>query len=228
MLKGLFASKRLEYIVLEGIDFSIRHTVRKNMKRIILRLRKKHQIELSSSQVSNKKLEDFILSQKEWIVQQHLALKEPFLEGASFYYLCCAYTIRHHTLPLKIRGDTVYLNPSNAKLQSDNFYKKTAQEFLPSRVEFWKNTMGLEFKSLRFHCAKRRWGSCNSNGVITLNPYIMKLSQEMIDYVVVHELAHLKQMNHSAAFYSIVQTYIPEYKRIQKEITALSAKMIIE
>ncbi|MBE0498933.1 MAG: M48 family metallopeptidase [Campylobacterales bacterium] len=198
------------------------------MKRIILRVRKKHQIELSSSQLSNKKLEDFILSQKEWIVKQHLAVKEPFLEGASFYYLCCAYTIRHHTLPLKIRGDTVYLNPSNAKHQSDRFYKKKAQEFLPSRVEFWKNTMGLEFKSLRFYCARRRWGSCNSNGVITLNPYTMKLSQEMIDYVVVHELAHLKQMNHSAAFYSIVQTYIPEYKRIQKEITALSAKMITE
>ncbi len=228
MLKSLFSSKTLEHIELEGIAFSIKHTVRKNMKRMILRLKKKHQIELSSSKVSNKKLEDFILSQKEWIVQQHHGLKEPFLEGASFYYLCCTYTIRHHALPLKIRGDTVYLNLSKAKAQSDNFYKKMAQEFLPSRVEFWKDKMGLEFKCLRFHCAKRRWGSCNSNGVITLNPYMMKLSEEMIDYIVVHELAHLQHMNHSKVFYSLVQIYIPAYKRIQKEITALNARMITE
>lgn len=228
MLKNLFSSKTLEHIVLDGIAFSIKHSVRKNMKRIILRVKKKHQIELSSSKLSNKKLEEFILSQKEWIVQQHLALKEPFLEGSSFYYLHCAYTVRHHALALKIRGDTVYLNPSRAKLQSDNFYKKMAQEFLPSRAEFWKDKMGLEFKSLRFHCARRRWGSCSSNGVITLNPYMMKLSQEMIDYIVVHELAHLKHMNHSKAFYSLVQAYIPEYKRIQNDISVQSAKIITE
>lgn len=228
MLKKLFTSAPLESIILDDIKFSIKHTLRKNMKRIILRVSKKGEIQLSSSKLSKQRLLEFIKSQKEWILQQNMALKEPFSEGSSFYYLSCAYLIRHHTRPLQLAGSHVYLNPLNAKTQSDNFYKRVAQEQLPLRVEFWRIKMGLDFHALRFHCARRRWGSCSSKGIITLNPYMMKLEPGMIDYIIVHELAHLEHMNHSKAFYDLVKIYIPDYISIQKQINALSLKMLRE
>lgn len=226
MFKRLFSSAPVEDIILDNIKFSLKHTVRKNMKRMILRVRQRHQIELSSSSRSQQKLLSFIEEQKEWILLQHRALQEPFGEESSFYYLSQVYSVRHHSKPLTMAEGLVYLNPLSAKTQSDNFYKKMAQQMLPSRIELYSKKMGLEYEKLRFHCAKSRWGSCSSKGVITLNPYMMKLSEEMIDYIIVHELAHLSHMNHSKAFYALVAFHVPEYKRIQKEISTLSRKML--
>jgi predicted metal-dependent hydrolase len=216
----------LETIVLDGIEFSIKHTKRKNMKRMILRVHKRHEIILSTNKVSAKRCKEFIYESKAWILNQHAKIQEPFCEGSNFYYLAESYTIYHHSKPLLISNQNIFLDPSRAKKQSDELYKSEAKIYIPPRLEFWKKKMGLDVHSLRFRCAKSRWGSCNSKGVITFNPYMMKLGHEMIDYIIVHELAHLREMNHSKAFYEIVQEYIPNYKTIQKQIKELSMKML--
>lgn len=228
MLKTLFRPVPFDEIVLDGVTFTIRHTKRKNMKRMILRVHSKHVISLSTNRVSAKRCKDFILESKAWILDQHIKLREAFCEGSDFYYLADAYTIRHHENPLCINGKSVYLDPGKAKKQSDDFYKSSAKTHIPSRLGFWKKKMGFEPNSLRFRCTKSRWGSCSSKGVITFNPYVMKLSHAMIDYIIVHELAHLQEMNHSKAFYAVVERYIPEYKEIQKQIKELSMKMLTQ
>jgi predicted metal-dependent hydrolase len=226
MLKTLFRPVPLDKIVLDGVEFTIKHTKRKNMKRMILRVHNKHVITLSTYNVSAKRCKDFILESKEWILDQHIKIKEPFCEGSHFYYLAKAYTVCHHKKPLHMLDQQIYLDPVRAKKQSDDLYKREAKAYIPSRLEIWREKMGLDVQSVRFRCAKSRWGSCNSRGVITFNPYVMKLSHEMIDYIIVHELAHLREMNHSKAFYRLVQEYIPEYKETQKKIKELSQKMI--
>ena len=195
------------------------------MKRIILRVDKKHEIRLSSARASKQRLEAFIYEQKEWIIHQHNSLNEPFQKGTDFYYLAKRHTIHHHSNGMEICDEKVYLDPLKAKKQSDDFYKRCAREYLSPRMMHWRERMGLEFSALRFRCAKRRWGSCNSKGVITFNPYMMKLDYEMIDYVIVHELAHLRHMNHSKEFYSLVKKYIPNYIVIEKKIKALSLEL---
>jgi predicted metal-dependent hydrolase len=216
----------LDRIVLDGVEFAIKHTKRKNMKRMILRVHKKHEIVLSTNTVSVKRCREFIFESKEWILDQHARVQEPFGEGSDFYYLAQTYTVCHHSKPLLISDKNIFLDTSRAKKQSDDLYKSAAKAFIPPRLEYWKDKMGLDVHSLRFRCAKSRWGSCSSKGVITFNPYMMKLSHEMIDYIIVHELAHLREMNHSKAFYEVVREHIPNYKVIQKQIKELSMRMI--
>ena len=101
------------------------------------------------------------------------------------------------------------INKTNIQKCYDNFYKSYAQEYLSPRVEHFSNIM------------KSRWGSCSSKGVITLNTQLIKIDKELIDYIVVHELAHLTHMNHSKKFHNLVESYIPNHKELNKRLKAI-------
>ena len=225
MLDFFFSSKRLSSVLLDDIDFSLKHTIRKNMKRIILRVENKNEIKVSSAPLSKRKLECFVKEQKEWILERNESLHVPFSKDTSFYYLGKSYSIEHHDSDFIISTESVYLNPDSAKMQSDDFYKIKASEYLPERVLFWQEKMSLQHTALKFRITKRRWGSCNSQGVISFNPYVMKLTYDMIDYIIVHELAHLVHLNHSKPFYRLVEEFIPDYRSVQKEIESLSSRI---
>ncbi len=113
-------------------------------------------------------------------------------------------------------------NPANIEKYYADFYKKEAQETLPSRVAHYARKMELHPNEIRFKKMRRRWGSCSSSGIITLNTMMMQLSYEHIDYIIVHELSHLRHMNHSAAFHAHVRRYLPEEKRLRQELRELS------
>lgn len=100
----------------------------------------------------------------------------------------------------------------------DDFYKYIAKEYLSNRVEHFAKLMCLEYKTLKFRKMKSRWGSCSSTKIITLNTQLMKLQKELIDYVVVHELAHLVHMNHSVEFHALVESYLPDAKVRRKKL----------
>lgn len=96
--------------------------------------------------------------------------------------------------------------------------EKAAKEYLRSKVEYYSKVMGLKYSELKFRKMKRRWGSCSSNGVITLNTYLYNTPEIQINYVVVHELAHRVHMNHSKAFHALVEKYLsPEEKSFSKK-----------
>jgi len=225
MLKTLFKPSLPQVVELDGISFSIKYAQRANMKRIIMRLSAKNELRLSASRLSKKQVNAFILENKTWVLQQHGSFKDIYAQGASFYYLNEKFSIEHHSSALCFKDKSVYLHPTKAKLQCDNFYKTQAKAYLPERVQFWQEKMDLYATELGFRLAKRRWGSCNAKGKISLNPYMMKLSFEMIDYIIIHELSHLKHLNHSKEFYQCIQDYMPRFKEVEKEIKALSLKL---
>ncbi len=78
--------------------------------------------------------------------------------------------------------------------------------------------MELDYREVKFRKMKSRWGSCSSLRVITFNSELIKVKKELIDYVVVHELAHLVHMNHSKNFHALVDKYISNSKEIRKEL----------
>ena len=84
---------------------------------------------------------------------------------------------------------------------------------LPARTARWAERMGITYAGVKITAAKHRFGSCSSRGGISYSYRLMQFPEEVIDYVVVHELAHRRQMNHSSAFYAIVAEYLPDYKR---------------
>jgi len=91
--------------------------------------------------------------------------------------------------------------------------KKRARAVLTAKTEYFSQIMGLKHGRITITSAKTRFGSCNSKGNICYSYRLMLYPEEAIDYVVVHELAHLLEMNHSPRFYSIVAKYLPDYKR---------------
>jgi len=99
-----------------------------------------------------------------------------------------------------------------------------AKEYLRIKTEYFSNKMGLEFNKLKFKKMKRRWGSCDSNKNITLNTYLYNAPKQQIEYVIIHELAHLVHMNHSKEFHALVGIYMPQardFKTIEKDFHLL-------
>jgi predicted metal-dependent hydrolase len=98
----------------------------------------------------------------------------------------------------------------------DLFYKKEIQKILPIKVEEFSKKMQLFPTSISFRKNKRTWGSCNFKNGLNFNILLMKFPIEVMDYVIVHELAHIKHKNHSKDFWNLVAVYCPNYKEIEK------------
>ena len=95
---------------------------------------------------------------------------------------------------------------------------KKAKEYLPYRLEYYAKLYGYSYDKCRLTHANTRWGSCSSNRTISLNIGLMKVPEQLRDYVIVHELAHLNHMNHSKDFWAEVATHDKNYKMHEKKL----------
>ena len=91
-----------------------------------------------------------------------------------------------------------------------------AREYLPMRVDYWSGIMGLTPTGLKITSARTRFGSCSGKNSICFSWRLMQYPPEAIDYVVVHELAHIRHHNHSPAFYALIERYIPDWRERMK------------
>ena len=95
-------------------------------------------------------------------------------------------------------------------------YIKIARDIFTRKVEYYARIMGVSYGRISIREQKTRWGSCSSKGNLNFNWRLILAPEEVLDYVVVHELAHRREMNHSKAFYAIVESVLPDYRRAQK------------
>lgn len=105
------------------------------------------------------------------------------------------------------------------------WYKKQALVDFARRLEIFSTKLGVALPRLLLSNAKTRWGSCNSKKEVRLNWRLLQAPPHIINYVICHELAHLKEMNHSAKFWAVVAGIYPEYKLAEKELKAWSPKL---
>lgn len=91
-----------------------------------------------------------------------------------------------------------------------------AKDIIPKRVEYYSGIMNLCPTGVKITKAKKRFGSCNGKNSLCFSCFLMKYPMEAVDYVVVHELAHIKHHNHSKDFYNLINHYMPDYKQREK------------
>jgi predicted metal-dependent hydrolase len=111
------------------------------------------------------------------------------------------------------------------KRKAIQWYKKQAMQDFGRRLEIFSTKLGVPTPPLRLSNAKSRWGSCTSKGDLRLNWRLLQAPPHIINYVICHELAHLKEMNHSAKFWAVVGSIFPDYKKAEKELKAISPKL---
>lgn len=102
------------------------------------------------------------------------------------------------------------------------WYRTEAEQIFSERVAYFSSIMDVKPNGLRIAPTKSQWGSCTVRGMVSLNLQLIKLSQRLIDYVVVHELAHLREMNHSVRFWNVVSATCPDYARLRNELRTIS------
>ena len=96
--------------------------------------------------------------------------------------------------------------------------KRRAAHLILARLEFYNQQYGFKYKSLSVRDQKTRWGSCSRQGALNFNCRLALLPERLLDYVAVHELCHLKEMNHSPRFWKLVEKTIPDYNERRKEL----------
>lgn len=99
-----------------------------------------------------------------------------------------------------------------------NHYKKLTKNLVLERLEYYRQFYTFSFKNISVRDQKSRWGSCSSRGNLNFNYRLSLLPPELADYIIVHELCHLKEMNHSRNFWQLVAKAVPNYKQLKKEL----------
>ena len=147
--------------------------------------------------------------------------EKAYVTGETFYYLGQTYPLESYFEPLENAGvifwnNHFFLNcPANQEMRKHYFvswYKKKARQYLSERVDFYSGMLKLESGGLRITSAERRWGSCSEDNHLAFSFRLIMAPPEVVDYVVVHELMHIREKNHSSKFWNKVVEVIPDYK----------------
>ena len=116
---------------------------------------------------------------------------------------------------LKIQAQRKQNHPDPTP-EEEEILRKRAKEVLTEKTAHFAEIMGIKYGRITITGAKTRFGSCSSKGNISYSFRLLGYPDEAVDYVVVHELAHIAEMNHSVKFYKVVESVLPDYKERQK------------
>jgi len=126
--------------------------------------------------------------------------------------------VRREGQELRIQGPS--LDAPRLRMLFERWYRLDAQQYLPERLRHWGGSLGVEPRKVTVRGQKTLWGSCSARGDISLNWRLMLLSSDLVDYVLVHELCHLRHMNHSAGFWAMVESTFPDYRERRTRLRA--------
>jgi predicted metal-dependent hydrolase len=97
-------------------------------------------------------------------------------------------------------------------------HKARARQIITARVDYFGTELGLEYNRIAIRNQSTRWGSCSSKNNLNFNYKLVFLPDELRDYVIVHELCHLREMNHSSRFWALVEDILPDYRTSKREL----------
>lgn len=210
------------------------HIVKQKLKHIYLSFDDDGNLIIKSPKVSQKQIEQLLIKKSSWInksrakIEKKKGKKVNFSTSMKLYFLGRAYplllqphTKKHTKLTFNEERFTLFYatyDESVFQKHIDRFYKQEAINYIPAIVSLWADKMSLKPKDIRFRKTKRQWGSCTALNVLSFNTMIMKLPNDVIQYVIVHELSHIVHKHHQKMFWQLVERYIPDYKSHIEEL----------
>jgi len=207
------------------------HIIKPNIKHIYIKVDKDNSVLLISSEKMSKEALRVLENKKEWIkkVKEKNSSKQRrdniYNDGGVVYLfskpLELIYVVDKKESIFVEKDKLLYQSKchKNPKQAVENLYKQELKKYIEPRVQYFAKKLSLFPKEIRYRKMKRRLGSCSYDNILTFNSMLAKLSFVEIDYVIVHELAHIKHKNHSSSFWKEVAKIFPNYKEIRKSIT---------
>lgn len=191
--------------------------------------------------ISHAQIEQLLLSKLDWIIAKLKAQQEVaahairWRDGATLLLLGneLRLNIRHDARSRAIEHQPGLLHvalpePTDEAAVARKvllWYRKQALLDFSRRLELFSARLGVALPKLFLSNARGRWGSCNSKAEVRLNWRLLQAPPHIINYVICHELAHLKEMNHSRKFWAVVESLCPEYKKAEQELKAWAPRL---
>jgi predicted metal-dependent hydrolase len=228
----------------ERLDYAINY---KPLKKHHLRIHVLHdgKVQVDAPASSNlKEIRQAVIKKARWIhnhvesAKQRASLisKREYVSGESHYYLGKQYLLKVHPLRSRLEKEKVRLGratldvfafhkePAHISYLLDQWYAQRAAVVFAKRIDacmvrtaWLKQTPVWKIRSM-----KKQWGSCSPKGVLSLNPKLIKAPRECIDYVIVHELCHIKEHNHSDKYYRLLKGAISEWKGVKGRLDEMA------
>ncbi len=192
--------------------------------------------------VSANKIQRSVQRQARWIwkqldeIQKRQVWKQPrnYVSGEGHYYRGRTYVLKiceatPQDPKVKLSRGSIYVycgKGGPAKRYLEKWYRDKALEVLQQRFQLWKSYLAWlnqdALPEIQLRQMSKRWGSCSKNKRISINPHLVKAPTRLIDYVLIHELCHLKELHHGKAFYQLLTSVLPDWQRRRRELDANS------
>lgn len=202
--------------------------VRQNRKTAVLVINNKLQLIVKVPKyVTKKQIEHFVKLNEKWISEtvtrkQQLMMKNDWFQTGQLLFLGTYYPVRLQADAGK-KSEVVFTGESitvryngteeDARCQMEKFFRRAANEKLTELAEAYADLIGVKYNKISIRKQATRWGSCSSKGNLSFNLKILCAPIEMVAYVALHEVMHLKHFNHSRDFWNEIQQVMPDYKK---------------
>lgn len=207
----------MRHILLNDVEFNFIHE-RQQRKSIVFSLRDSKTILIKTPHsIPQNTVRRILQSHAAWICQKSQMLKQVLPKdsmlylGKSFKVKLCPLVDAKCSTHWQDGALIIAATKSTNQLALQEWYKKQALTFLKHRADYWAQRMQVKFTHLAIRDQKSRWGSCSSKKRLSFNWRIIMTPPAIIDYLIIHECSHLREMNHSAAFWQIVAIYDPQF-----------------
>ena len=213
---------------METITYTVKRSIRKSIS-ILINTNGEVTVKAPLQQ-SDVSIDRFVQDKKDWIINTLEKVKKIQKERDAFILSKARFL--GEIYPVKpISGKQVFFSKNCIEVPDGNqkemmetlktWYRAQAKSILTSRVDHFSRLMGLYPESVKITSAKTRWGSCSQKKTINFSWKLIMASGFAIDYVVIHELAHLKYMDHSNQFWALVDSFFPESDKAKAELKTL-------
>jgi predicted metal-dependent hydrolase len=206
------------------IDYITKYSSKRKTIGLVVE-RDKSVVVLAPSGTSQERLDDFVSRKKFWIYEkinhtpkfQEKEPEPPFKAGKSILYMGKNYRLEvveesiegiHFNHKFHINQDNLSIGPALL----EQWYKEKAKEKIIPRVKQFAKQMGVSYNKILISDLQYTWGSCTLKGNLNFNYRLIKAPHFVIKYIIIHELAHLIELNHSKRFWTIVQIQMPDYE----------------